>query len=270
MAEPTDSARLEALEARIRALEAAVDALARDRDAPVQVDPAFYRLLEDRYRGDAAMVRERVRPYVLDIIACRAALDPAERDGFLAADLGCGRGELLAALGEAGVRAIGVEANPEQARAAAAGGQTVEAGDIFDFLAGRAERSLDAVLALHLIEHLSFPRQVTLLGEAARVLKPGGRLILETPNPENLRVGAWKFHIDPTHLKPLAPELLTLMVEQAGFAEIRLARLHPEPEYERIAKEGKLPHHAALLLYGPRDYAVLARKPADPGISPNG
>ncbi len=261
MPESTDNDRIANLEARIRALEEALANLSAERDAPVEVDPVFYRLLEERYRGSESEVRERVKPYVAEIAAYRDSLGEADRRVFQVADLGCGRGELLAALREAEVTATGVEANPEQAREAAGSGQTVAVTDIFDFLTDRADASLDAVVALHLIEHLSFRRQITLLAEAARVLKPGGRLILETPNPENLRVGAWKFHIDPTHLKPLAPELLMLMVEHAGFREIRLLRLHPEPEYDRIAKQGKMPHHATLLLYGPRDYAVLARKP---------
>ena len=225
------------------------------------VDPAFYRLLEDRYRGGQDLVRERARPYVTEIRGYRDALAATARGDFLAVDLGCGRGELLGALSEAGINAIGVEANPEQARAATAAGQRVVITDIFSFLASQADRSVDVVTALHLIEHLAFPRQVELLAGAARVLRPGGSLILETPNPENLRVGAWKFHIDPTHLKPLPPELLTLMVEHSGFTGIRVARQHPEPEYDKIAAEGKLPKHAALMLYGPRDYAVLARKP---------
>lgn len=262
MTDSSDAARLKALEARLHSLEAQVAELSRGRKPVAEVDPAFYRLLEDRYRGDEASVRAGVQPYVTEIAGYRAALDEAGRAAFLVADLGCGRGELLAALAEAGVKAVGVDANAEQAREVASRGHDVEITDLFDFLAGRGDGSLDVIVALHVIEHLDFANQVTLLTEAARVLKPGGGLILETPNPENLRVGAWKFHIDPTHLKPLAPELLTLMVEHAGFTEIRVARLHPEPEYEQVAAQSRMPRHATLLLYGPRDFAVLAKKPA--------
>jgi 2-polyprenyl-3-methyl-5-hydroxy-6-metoxy-1,4-benzoquinol methylase len=257
-----DDDRAQALEARVAALETALAELLAERHAaPALVDPVFYRLLEDRYRGGQDLVRERVRPYVTEIQGSRDAMDHPAREDFLVVDLGCGRGELLAALAGAGISAIGVEANREQARAATDAGQRVEITDIFTFLEGRTDRSVDVLSALHLIEHLAFPRQAALLAGAARVLRPGGTLILETPNPENLRVGAWKFHIDPSHLKPLPPELLTLMVEHAGFTDIRVARLHPEPEYDQIAAAGNLPKHAALMLYGPRDYAVLARKP---------
>lgn len=261
MSDVSDNARIQALEARLRELEKEVADLSRERMPARPVDPAFYRLLEDRYRGNEASVRARVKPYATEIAGYRAALSEPAQAGFMVADLGCGRGELLSVLSDAGIPAIGVDSNAEQARDAGADGRHVVIADIHEFLSDRAEESLDVIIALHVIEHLSFADQVTLLTEAGRVLKPGGRLILETPNPENLRVGAWKFHIDPTHLKPLAPELLTLMVEHAGFNEIRVARLHPEPEYENVAARTDLPRQAALLLYGPRDYAVLARKP---------
>jgi 2-polyprenyl-3-methyl-5-hydroxy-6-metoxy-1,4-benzoquinol methylase len=261
MSDIADTARTQALEARIRALEKKVADLTLDRSAMPEVDPAFYRLLEDRYRGDTTSVRARVQPYAAEIAGYRAALPENAQAEFKVADLGCGRGELLSVLADAGISAIGVDSNAEQARDAGVDGQEVVITDIFDFLTNRADQSLDVIITLHVIEHLSFPDQVALLTETARVLRPGGRLILETPNPENLRVGAWKFHLDPTHLKPLPPELLTLMVEHAGFGEIRVARLHPEPDFEKVASESNLPKHAALMLYGPRDYAVLARKP---------
>ena len=261
MSDVSDAARIQALEARLRALEEEVADLNRGRSSTTRVDPAFYRLLEDRYRGDEASVRARVQPYATEIAGYRAALAEAAWADFKVADLGCGRGELLSALAGAAIRAIGVDSNAEQTRGADIAGQEVVIADILEFLADRPDGSLDVVIALHVIEHFDFSAQVLLLTHAARVLKPGGRLILETPNPENLRVGAWKFHIDPTHLKPLAPELLTLMVEHASFSDIRVARLHPEPEYEQVAAKANLPRHATLMLYGPRDFAVLARKP---------
>jgi SAM-dependent methyltransferase len=257
----TDDDRIQKLEARVALLENMLGGLMDTRASAERVDPVFYRLLEDRYRGSQDLVRERVEPYVTEIRGYRDTQIEAAREGFLVVDLGCGRGEMLAALNDAGIKAVGVERSAEQALEATASGLRVEVTDIFEYLASRGDGTIDVVIALHLIEHLSFARQGELLASAFRVLRPGGALIMETPNPENLRVGAWKLHIDPTHDKPLPPELLTLMVEYAGFTEIRVARLHPEPEFDQVMASGKLTRHAALMLYGPRDYVVLARKP---------
>ena len=119
------TARIQALEARLRALEEEVADLNRGRSSTTRVDPAFYRLLEDRYRGDEASVRARVQPYATEIAGYRAALAEAAWADFKVADLGCGRGELLSALAGAGIRAIGVDSNAEQTRGADIAGQEV-------------------------------------------------------------------------------------------------------------------------------------------------
>lgn len=254
----SDADRIRALEARVAALEKAL----ADQAEAGRVDPDFYHLLEDRFRGSLAEILERVRPYVTEIKAVLNDETVPAPSAAAVADLGCGRGELLQALAEAGVTAVGIEADPALAQGAAdASGQPVETGDAIATLEARAEGSHAAIIALHLIEHLPFAHQMRLLKAAHHALVPGGMVILETPNPENLRVGAWTFHMDPTHLRPLPPDLLTLMAEHAGFTEIRMGRLHPEPGLERVAASRTLPHHATLLLFGPRDYVVMGRKP---------
>jgi len=92
------------------------------------------------------------------------------------------------------------------------------------------------------------------------VLKPGGLLILETPNPKNLMVASQGFYLDPTHLKPLPPEMLRFFVEAAGFSNCQVLELQPGPfpqDYESL----KIPGHLNQLLYGPRDYGLIGRRP---------
>jgi O-antigen chain-terminating methyltransferase len=113
------------------------------------------------------------------------------------------------------------------------------------------------------IEHLPLPQQLTLIEQARRVLAPGGLLILETPNPENLFVGACWFHYDPTHRAPLPPDLLQFMVDRAGFVSSRILRMNDAPQQQHlpnleIEAIRVLNHH----LFGGRDYAVLAARPA--------
>jgi O-antigen chain-terminating methyltransferase len=68
------------------------------------------------------------------------------------------------------------------------------------------------------------------LDECRRVLQPGGCVIFETPNPENLVVGAYTFYFDPTHRNPLPPQMIEFLVEQRGFADVEILRLHPRAE----------------------------------------
>jgi O-antigen chain-terminating methyltransferase len=92
------------------------------------------------------------------------------------------------------------------------------------------------------------------------VLSPGGVLILETPNPETVRVGATTFYRDPTHRNPLMPEVLRFIVEHRGFAAVELLKLHPFTEGLLQEKT----EDAAMLnqvLFGLQNYAIVARRP---------
>jgi hypothetical protein len=60
---------------------------------------------------------------------------------------------------------------------------------------------------------------VSVLREVRRVLIEGGVFIGEIPNSETLRVGASTFWIDPTHQRPLFPELLLFLSTEVGFAK---------------------------------------------------
>jgi O-antigen chain-terminating methyltransferase len=142
----------------------------------------------------------------------------------------------------------------------------VRAGDAFATLESAATDSLGVVTAFQLVEHVGIPRTALLFHEAARALRPGGLVIAETPNPTNLRVGAASFYRDPTHRRPVHPDLLQFIAEREGF-EVGVRYLNPMPQMAEPFDE--VPPWAATLveelrwaLYGPLDYAVVARKPA--------
>ena len=50
---------------------------------------------------------------------------------------------------------------------------------------------------------------------------------METPNPENVIVGASTFYLDPGHVRPLPPGLLSFLLEARGLASVETRFLHP-------------------------------------------
>jgi SAM-dependent methyltransferase len=131
--------------------------------------------------------------------------------------------------------------------------------------------TVDAIVALHLIEHLPSAALVGLVEEAARILNDGGILLLETPNPESLLAGSVNFHRDPTHQRPVHPDTLAFLCENAGFENVEIRRLSPVPASDRLpAPAGRSDSLSAYLdrvvdqlnglLYGSQDYAVVARR----------
>lgn len=215
----------------------------------------FYARFEDRFRGAPEDISRRLAGYLPDIRLMKEA-----RGTLKALDLGCGRGEWLALLTHEGVSSIGVDSNSGQIQGAAEQGLQIVEDDVFSFLSAQPESSYDIVSAIHLIEHLPLREMVRLLEEMLRVLSPGGMAIIETPNPESLLVGAWKFRLDPTHQNPLPPDLLAAMAEASGFADITIRRMSEDPRLGRYTEKGEEIAEIGQILFGPRDYAVIARK----------
>ena len=198
----------------------------------------------ERFRGSEESIRERHRIWA-DRLAGRTRV----------LDLGCGRGELLEVLREAGIPARGIDSNPEFVAVCRAKGLDAQQSDVFDFLAADSE-PFDAIVATHVVEHLPplvIPR---LLSLAHARLAPGEMLILETPNPECLASLAWHFYADPTHTHPVPASLLQFLLEEAGFGGMEILRLHPVLS----AEIATLPDAFRESFFGALDYAIVARK----------
>lgn len=131
-------------------------------------------------------------------------------------EIGCSTGEfLLAAADRFDVR--GVEADPASARVALARGLDCRCGSLVD--AGLDSGSIDVAVLYHVIEHLRDPRQE--LRELRRILRPGGHLVIETPDVENIwfrLLGARWRQIIPDHLFFFAPATLTRLLVEEGFS----------------------------------------------------
>ena len=200
-----------------------------------------YFAFEARMRGSTAHVRERQRPYVDDF-----------RDAAPVLDVGCGRGELLGLLRDAGIEARGVDADADMVAYARGEGLEVEQADALAYLDSLPDASLGGIFAGQVIEHLPPPVLLRLLELAAQKLRPGGLLIAETINPLS-PLALRSYYADLTHAQPLVPETLALLASHAGFRTIETRFLnaprHADDVDERIRE----------ILFAPLDYAIVAR-----------
>jgi SAM-dependent methyltransferase len=235
---------------------AAMKAAAELEDAEAHLLDPFYVALEDRFRGTHEDIKSRVATHLPTIHAAGAGTADAP-----IVDIGCGRGEWLELLREQDLIARGVDLNRLMIEKCRARGLDVTAVDAIDYLRAAAADSLGAVTGIHIIEHLSFRQLIRLIDETYRALRAGGVAIFETPNPENLIVGACNFWSDPTHHKPLPPEMMRFIFEARAFTRVEVIRLHPFP-YELHLSEGPAQLRSRLneLLYGWQDYAIVAHK----------
>jgi O-antigen chain-terminating methyltransferase len=179
-----------------------------------------------------------------------------------ALDLGCGRGEWLEVLGDSGFDAIGVDLNEGMLAACQERGLKGQLGDALSTLKELPSESLALVSAFHLVEHLPFEAVQILVQEALRVLVPGGLLVLETPNSENLTVGTSSFYLDPSHLRPLPAALLEFVAEHAGFYRCKVMYLQ---EAADLHGDSQVALMDVLSGVSP-DYAVVAQKNAPPAV----
>jgi ubiquinone/menaquinone biosynthesis C-methylase UbiE len=99
----------------------------------------------------------------------------ADLTGQRILEVGCGRGFLLRLLQEAGADAIGIDANPQSIATAVTAGTAVGDAQALD----HPDAAFDAIVSVHTIEHL--PDMDAALAEMARVLRPGGRMVLVYP-----------------------------------------------------------------------------------------
>lgn len=217
----------------------------------------FYRAFEDRYRGARDIIKQRLRAYQPFLDAVQTLQAPPR-----ALDVGCGRGEWLELLGEQGFQAHGVDLDDGMLAACRERGLDVELGDAIACLRRLPDASLALVSAFHLVEHIPFELLQQLVSEAQRVLLPGGLLIMETPNAENLVVGATSFYLDPTHLRPLPPQLLAFVAEYGGFRRHKVVRLQEDAALRDEVAVGLI----QVLDGVSPDYAVVAQKEAAPAV----
>lgn len=231
------------------------DEAPRDPALGSRID-AYYLAFEDAHRGSQADVSAKQTTYLRHLVAM-----PASVAALPMADIGCGRGEWLRLLQENGFEACGVDLNADMVHHCRAQGLHAHHADAVAWLGAQASASHAAISAFHVVEHLPFDVLFQLVEQAWRVLAPGGLLIFETPNPENVLVGSHTFYHDFSHRNPVTPTSLAFLVGYNGFDVTDMPRLSPYPEHDRVLVEGPLVDRFNGHFYGPQDYGMVARKP---------
>jgi SAM-dependent methyltransferase len=134
-------------------------------------------------------------------------------------DLGCGRGDHLAAFAAQGFDVVGVDISPSSD-----GYRTIAADLEEDELSSEAGQA-DYVFSKSVIEHLRKPHR--LLDSACKALRPGGRAVIMTPSWEYTYWGP--FYVDHTHVTPFTACSLATALEIAGFEDIQVGYFHQLP-----------------------------------------
>jgi SAM-dependent methyltransferase len=219
------------------------------------IDDGLYVALENHFRGSRDLVAERQREYLDSLPGTITAETPL-------VDLGCGRGEWLSVLRDLKIPALGVDSNTVCAEECRENGLAFEQKDLLQFLEARADQSVGAFTMFQVLEHLPFPVLVEALRHIRRTLVPGGLLIAEVPNAKNLRVASGTFWIDPTHQRPLFPELLLFLATEVGFKRSEGRYVNDfSPTHELTGLDEGVEIALKTLLYavdGPGDFALLA------------
>jgi SAM-dependent methyltransferase len=225
-----------------------------------------YLLLENRFRGSEEHIRDRVKPYV----------EMYKSTTLPVCEIGSGRGELLSLLVASGVPAYGVDLDPGMVSLGESRNLPLTYGDGIQHLNECAAHSLGGVVAIQVVEHLSVEARHELYRNARHALCPGGKLVLETINPQSIVALSSNYFRDPTHVAPLHPDTLRFELELAGFLVKKVEFLSPFPK-EALLREiegSKIPLPPSLLhvieiinhnvrvlnerLFGFQDFCVVA------------
>jgi O-antigen chain-terminating methyltransferase len=191
-----------------------------------------YAQFEDEHRGSSTAVAEKLFVYKPLLAEFKK-----HRPNSRLIDLGCGRGEFLKITTELSIDSLGIDTNEDMLALASQFDLKLENAEALEYLAKQEDNSFDIVTAFHLVEHFELSHLVRVTNEIKRVVRPGGLIILETPNPENIIVSTCNFYMDMTHVRPLPPQLLKFIFKDLQFNYINLWGLNSKkkPTNEPIA-----------------------------------
>ena len=265
--------RLALLERSVRGLEQRVTEgvpTPSDGAAPAEVEAKIeldldYVDFENHFRGSEESIRLKQGSY-LDLF--RDVPGPV-------VDLGCGRGEFLELCSGAGIPSYGVDRNPGMVALCKEKGLDAREEDLLEHLASIPASSLGGLFCAQTVEHLSVRDVPRFFELAASAIASGGRLVIETINPESLFVFASAFYVDLGHLRPLHPLTLRFLADKNAFRDIdiryssspgddirtiELSLTGTEPVDTVIRDVNENFRRINKIVFGPQDFAVIATR----------
>jgi SAM-dependent methyltransferase len=191
--------------------------------SPAASHDAKYVAFEDQFRGSDAAIEEKLRAYVPLFAGASDVLD-----------IGCGRGEFMAALRSAGISGRGVDANGDMVAAARERGLDAAPGDALAYVDALPDESLGGVIATQVVEHLEPAYLMRLLDVLSHKLRPGAPIVVETINPACWLAFFSSYLRDFTHVRPVHPETLQYLLRASGFARVEIRYSAPVPEHMKM------------------------------------
>jgi 2-polyprenyl-3-methyl-5-hydroxy-6-metoxy-1,4-benzoquinol methylase len=204
-----------------------------DQTEQVGLLKQIYRLMKRGYLAAKYNYQIGSGSFIIKSIGKLLYLFPIRRNGtdedvrFLHAvpqgrllDVGCGSGEWLISMRKRGWRVEGVDFDENAIKVARQMGLEICRGSLEQ--QNFPANSFDAVTLNHVIEHVPDPIQT--LAECGRILKPGGKLVLCTPNSLSLGHKIFKQHWrglePPRHLHIFSTQAIVRLLELSGFKHI--------------------------------------------------
>jgi 2-polyprenyl-3-methyl-5-hydroxy-6-metoxy-1,4-benzoquinol methylase len=174
------------------------------------LDHLTYSFFEDEFRGSRDLILQRQR-------VTRGLVEAVVPSIETWLDLGCGRGELLDVLTEAGIPCIGVDRNPSLVSECRSARHHVILADLDQIQQIEFRSTINVISMFQVIEHLPMNLLSGVLNRCSDLMPEGGLLVLEFPNICNENVMTADFWLDPTHIRPLHPLFVTFLLRNNGF-----------------------------------------------------
>lgn len=233
--------------------------IAKEQSAEKDVTDYFYFKFNSAYGGSEEEIRKKGLAYIEFLKGAGTVLD-----------IGCGRGFLMGLLRENGIHVVGIDSNKYMVAACLKKGLDVQCVDMIAYLNQQPDNRFGGIVASHVIEHISGDDLIRFIRACYEKLAPGGTVVFETPNPSSMFVLDGSFHLDITHIRPVHPDFLKLLLDTLGFEVIRTLPVWPYPEEAKFRLLSGKDKFAQImntnieklnnLFYSHYNYAVVARK----------